>query len=189
MNRFAMGFAALTVVALGTAPAARAARLIHWQVELDGQIVLEGIATDSGHEPAEFVWLYLHSTVWEPSGGFTMPEAAGHPPQSKIEGRIMLRAQHVDRVLAEATLDSLAFRPYPSQSWGWQIMPDEVTRTAKLAGLTIPQGEAMTGPGFVLGALLEQPIVLLAVVVAGLTVILIVLGVWWGVRRRNPGSE
>lgn len=113
---------------------AYAARLLRFTIEVNGKTVFDAIHTDHGTaKPAE-VWSYLRSVSFQ---------GAGEPGalQMKLQGVVVIRAIHVERILAEAKVTELTLTRPNATSTEWSLPADEVVRTAGIAGLDVSPSE------------------------------------------------
>lgn len=117
---------------------AYAARLLRYTIEVNGQMMFDTIHTDNGlAKPAE-VWSYLRTTSFKAAG--KLPGEPG-AVQVKLQGTVVIRAMHVDRTLAEAKVTELTLTRPSDTSTEWSLSPEEVVRTAGIAGLDVTPSE------------------------------------------------
>jgi len=136
--------AILAVIGIFRCESAAAARLLQVHVECDGQLVLHTYYDDGGRADAATVWRYLgRQPIMVEEETATVDPDAESPLQATLEGDILIKFSHVDRVLAQAELSRLALIRLDDQSSMWFLSEQEVERTATIAGLgppsTIPE--------------------------------------------------
>lgn len=114
---------------------ARAARLLKVVVEQDGRQVLRTYYDDRGTEDAVTVWGYLAGQPIMVAKGTVVAADKDQPRQAHLDGKVRIRILHVDRVIAEAQVDSLQLQRRDPRQALWYLPGAEVRRTAKAAGL------------------------------------------------------
>lgn len=135
----AFSAAILAVIGSFCCESASAARLLQVHVECDGQLVLHTYYDDGGRADAATVWRYLgRQPIMVEEEAATVEPDAEAPLQATLEGEILIRFSHVDRVLAEAELSRLTLIRLNDQSSMWFLSEQEVERTAIVAGLGPP---------------------------------------------------
>jgi hypothetical protein len=135
--RFLVGTAVITL--LSQAQPASAARLLKVFVVQGDATILHAYYDDGGLADAATVWRYLQRP---PKGvdetASAVPADAANPLLAKLEGDIIVRMQHADRIIAQARVSSLALRRMDEKSSAWFLPAAEVERTAALAALGMP---------------------------------------------------
>jgi hypothetical protein len=124
------------VVLFLAGPSAYAARLLQIQVERGGQVVLETQFTDNGESDPAVVWDYLRRATLKPVG-FIAPDPAD-PLRATLTVDIRVAILHVAEPVGgrtQARVQELHLVRVTPQDEGWQLAPDEVTRTAQAAGI------------------------------------------------------
>jgi hypothetical protein len=160
-----------------------AARLLSATVELNGQTVLHSQYQDDdfwGAPPgAATVWRYLgKEPLWVEKGAQLHADAAD-PLRAKLRGNLVIRLQHVDRLIVEAKAADLTLIRAGPSSDKWFLPAEEVERLAQANGIP-----ALPSPG-----LFERPSTWV-----GLSIVAVVLvmsiSTWLLIRRRrSPSSE
>jgi len=149
-----------------------AARLLQVRVECDGQLVLHTYYDDAGRADAATVWRYLgrQPIMVEEETSSVEPDAEA-PLRATLDGDILVKLSHADRVLAEAELSRLTLIRPDAQSTMWFLPEQEVERTAPIAGLGPPAalpGVHNFGVGLLGVALLLSVFIAVAVVAVSL---------------------
>ncbi len=98
-------------------------RLLTVQIELDGQVVLEGIRGVPDNMPVDEMWDVLGEVAFAAKGG---------PPSGDLEGEVVVRIKHVDRELASANLKNLKLTPNDAGS-EWSLPQGQVERIKQAA--------------------------------------------------------
>lgn len=116
-----------------------AARLLTATVQLDGQTVLQSKYQDDdswGTPPGPAtVWRYLgKEPIWVEQGAQIQADAAD-PVRAKLRGNVVVRVQHVDRLIVEAKADELTLVRANPSSENWYLPADEVERLAQANGI------------------------------------------------------
>jgi hypothetical protein len=111
-----------------------AARLLSATVELNGQMVLRTAYEDDdfwGSPPgAATVWRYLgKERLWVEKEAQVCAGAA-HPLRAKLRGTLIIRLQHVDRLIVEAKAAELTLIRADPSSDKWFLPAEEVERLA-----------------------------------------------------------
>lgn len=150
---------------------AAAARLLQVHIECDGQLVLHTYYDDGGRANAATVWRYLgRQPIMVEEETVTVEPDAENPLQATLEGDILIRFSHVDRVLAQAELSRLTLTRLDDQSSTWFLSEQEVERTATIAGLgppsAVPKIDFFVVPALIGLALLVVVLIVVAIVVA-----------------------
>ncbi len=99
-------------------------RLLHIEVEVDGQIVCDGIRGVRDDMPVNEMWNVLDSMSFESTGVIPAP-ATGDEWQ--LQGDVVVRIKHVDHELARSALSALSLTRNASGS-GWSVDAAEVER-------------------------------------------------------------
>jgi hypothetical protein len=131
---------ALALLLLDVAPAS-AARLLKYSVLVDGKVVYVGQYTDDGLAGKARVWSYLEQVKFRPQPD--APVKADEALRHLIRGKVTLKAEHASQVIAEAALSEIMLLKDDPQSPDWKLAPEEIERTARLAGVgPLPDDEA-----------------------------------------------
>jgi hypothetical protein len=116
-----------------------AARLLQVYIELDGIVVIHGYYQDDGLADAATVWRYLQRPpIMADEDAMAVKASATKPLEAELVGEVAIRIQHVNRIIAEARLSTLALRRVDVQTRGWFLPAAEVERAAAIAELGIP---------------------------------------------------
>jgi hypothetical protein len=162
---------------------ALAARLVTAIVQLDGQIVLRSTYQDDdfwGALPgAATVWRYLgKEPLWVKKGVQVTADAA-EPLRANLKGSLVIRLQHVDRLIVESKAADLTLIRADPSSEKWFLPAQEVERLAQANG--IPD---VPSPAFFARA---SPWVGVSVAAA---VVVVSISGWLLIRaRRQPRGE
>ncbi len=132
------GVVALVTAILLVQPA-WGARLLQVYVERDGIVVAHSYYEDDGRADAASVWHYLqHPPIMVDNGVAGIEADAEQRLEAHLEGDLLLRIQHVERIIAQARLSTLTLCREHEQSRAWFLPVAEVERTAAAAGLGPP---------------------------------------------------
>jgi len=167
----AFSAAILALIGIFRCDSAAAARLLQVHLERDGQLVLHTYYDDGGRADAATVWRYLgRQPIMIEEETVTVEPDAENALQATLEGDILVKFSHVDRVLAQAELKRVTLIRSDDQSVMWFLSDQEVERTATIAGLgppsAVPEIEFFAVSaivGFALLAVLFLVIVILVV--------------------------
>jgi hypothetical protein len=113
---------------------AEAARLLKFTILVDGKVAYSGLHEDDGRAGKAQVWSYWESVKLLRESD-APPTAPDETLRSRLRGQVMLRVEHGQQVLAEASLADLLLLRDDPQSVNWKVAPEEIDRTAKLAGV------------------------------------------------------
>jgi hypothetical protein len=160
-----------------------AARLVTAVVQLDGQTVLRSTYQDDdfwGTPPgAATVWRYLgQEPMWVEKGGQVTADAA-EPAQAKLKGSLVIRLQHVDRLIVEAKAAELTLTRADPSSDKWFLPAEEVERLAQANG--IPAVPSLT--------LLERASTWLGLSIAAVVLVVSTCAWLWIRSWRPPSNE
>ena len=166
-------------LALGSS--AFAARLLSATVQLNGQTLLHSTYQDNdfwGAPDAATVWRYLgKEPLWVEKGAQVQADAAD-PSQASLRGDLIIRLQHVDRLIVSAKATELTLIRSDPSSDNWFLPAEEVERLAQTNG--IPAVPTLT--------LFERASSWFGVSIVA--VVLVVMSAWLLIRRRRqPSSE
>lgn len=125
-------------VVLLFASSASAARLLQVFIEHEGVVVAHTYYDDNGRADAATVWRYLETPPIMVDDDVTAINATVPDLEARLTGEVLIRFQHVDRVIAQARLSTLALRRSDGQTQRWFLSRSEAERTAKIAGLGSP---------------------------------------------------
>ena len=100
-------------------------RLLTIQIEVDGQVVLEGIRGVPDNTPVNEMWDVLGDVSF-------MSMSAEHEHPDTLNGNVVVRIKHVDRQLTSAKLKTLSLQPDDAGS-EWSIGKDEAERIKQAA--------------------------------------------------------
>ncbi len=129
------GLLALATAILLVRPA-WGARLLQVYVERDGTVVSCSYYEDDGRADEATVWRYLQRQPIMVDDGVTNIETdADNPLEAQLKGDLLLRIQHVERIIAQARLSTLTLCREHQQTQAWFLPVAEVERTAAVAGL------------------------------------------------------
>lgn len=151
-------------------PPAYAARLLAAEVEVDGKLVLRASYTDSGAENGPTVWRYLAGEPGWAETAKIQPDEAD-PQRAHLKGNIVIRIQHVDRPIVQASASELALVRIGSPGDRWFLPEAEVERIAADNG--IPPPTVVHSPRATLGLAIAGGLALL-----GLALVLLVFVLW-----------
>ncbi|MBC8876144.1 MAG: hypothetical protein H8E44_42505 [Planctomycetes bacterium] len=127
------------VIGMVRCESASAARLLQVHVERDGQLVLHTYYDDGGKADAATVWRYLgRQPIMLEEETMSVEPDTQNPLRATVDGDILIRFSHVDRVLAQTKLTRLNLIRSDAQSSMWFLSEQEVERTATIAGLGPP---------------------------------------------------
>jgi hypothetical protein len=116
-----------------------AARLLEVFVEHDGKVVSHTYYQDDGLADAATVWQYLNSQPIMVDDDVAAIEAlADNRLAAVLEGHVVIRFQHSDRLIAQAHLSTLTLRRADDRSQAWFLPVAEVERSAQAAALGPP---------------------------------------------------
>jgi hypothetical protein len=166
---------------LSLGSSAFAARLVKATVQLDGQTVLHSTYQDDDYADAATVWRYLSKEpLWVENGAQVKADAA-EPLQAKLRGSLVIRLQHVDRLIVESKASELTLIRSGPASDKWFLPVAEVERIAQANGIpNVPSPDL-----FERGDAWLWPIVAATVVL----VIGISVGLLIKARRRPSGDQ
>ncbi len=154
-----------------------AARLLDVYIERDGQVIVHTFYDDGGRADAATVWRYLADPPIMVDDKTTRLEAdAGSSLDVAIEGDILIRIQHVDRVIAQAKLSTLMLHRAAEQTDAWFLPEAEVERAARVAGLGPPSAPPSR----------TMPVRLSSVLAISILVLVGLLGTIVFIRRHRP---
>jgi hypothetical protein len=123
--------------------AATAARLLDVYIEQDGAVVIHSYYQDDGLADAATVWRYLQRPpIIVDDDAMAVKANAASPLEAELVGDVAIRIQHVNRIIAQARLSTLALRRADEQTSGWFLPAAEVERAAAIAGLGKPNMSA-----------------------------------------------
>ncbi len=135
----ALSAAVLISINLFCCEPAFAARLLQVHVECDGQLVVHTYYDDAGRADGATVWRYLgRQPIMVEEETVTVEPDAEAPLQATLNGDILVKFSHGDRVLAQAELSRLTLIRPDAQSSMWFLPGQEVERTATIAALGPP---------------------------------------------------
>jgi hypothetical protein len=168
---------------LAMGSSAFAARLLSATIQLNGQTVLHATYQDDdfwGAPPgAATVWRYLgKEPLWVEKGPQVQADAAD-PLLAKLRGNLVIRLQHVDRLIVEAKAAELTLIRAGPSSDRWFLPADEVERLAQANG--IPAAPSLT--------LLGRAGTWLGLSIAAVVLVVGVSAWLLSRRRRQPSSE
>jgi hypothetical protein len=116
-----------------------AARLVTATFQRDGQTVLRSTYQDNdfwGAPPgAATVWRYLGKEPMWVEKGVQVAADAAEPLQAKLKGSLVIRLQHVDRLIVEAKADDITLIRADPSSQKWFLPTEEVERLAQANGI------------------------------------------------------
>lgn len=101
-------------------------RLLTVQIELDGVITFEGIRGVPDNMPVEQMWSVLKDVSFQLTNKAAVSNSADTQTCS-LNGKVVVRIQHVDRNLGRAALTSLSLRKGEPGS-SWSLEQNEVDR-------------------------------------------------------------
>ena len=160
-----------------------AARLLHAVAQLNGQTVLRSTYQDDdfwGAPPgAAIVWRYLGKEPLWVEEGVQIQASVDDPLQAKLQGLLVLRLQHVDRVIVEAKAGELTLIRASPSSIKWFLPAGEVERLAQANGIP-----AVPSP-----ALFERASTWLWLSMAALVLLVSTIACLLIRTRRQPSSE
>ncbi len=123
----------------GLTTPAYARRLIHFEILLDGKVILHATLGDNGKASPDEVWEYLRTVKFaqptpeqlpedeRPAADFRILPEPDRPLQARLRGKIRIFNRYGgDIVLTELQL--VRSSPHSDQ---WQLAPAEVSRTAE----------------------------------------------------------
>lgn len=140
-----LGFVLLTV------RPASAARLLDVYIEQDGNVVAHTYYDDGGRADAATVWRYLaEPPIMVEDEVTSIVPTEEDPLIAVLSGDLVIKIQHVDRVIAEAPLSSLRLQRESEQTVAWFLPHTEVERTAFMAGLDPPAPPAEVRDSYLL---------------------------------------
>ena len=99
-------------------------RFLVFQIELDGQVVLEGMQGVSDIMPVDEMWDVLGKVPFSAKEGQTPPD--------ELEGDVVVRITHVNKELASAKLKTLSLQPDAAGS-NWSLSAAEAERVKRAA--------------------------------------------------------
>jgi hypothetical protein len=168
-------------LALGNS--AFAARLLSATVQLNGQTVLHSKYQDDdfwGAPPgAATVWRYLgKEPLWVEKGAEVQADAAD-PLRAKLQGNVVIRLQHVDRLIAEAKAADLTLIRADPSSDKWFLPAEGVERLAQANGIpAVPSPTPIERASTWLGLSIAAGVLVMSI------------STWLLIRRRRqPSSE
>ena len=115
-----------------------AARLLDVTIEQDGRVIAHTYYQDNGRADAATVWRYLASAPIMVDEDIDAVESDPAVLEVNLTGELVIRFEHVDRVIAEARLSALTLKRTNPNSQEWFLSDSEVERTARAAGLGAP---------------------------------------------------
>ena len=122
-----MGFACLTS---SCAPVGQ--RLLHIDIEVDGQVAYSGIRGVPDSTPVEKMWNVLEDVPFDPpSDSIDATTKPGKTSQT-LTGGIVVRIKHTDRELASASLESVTVN-WDQETSHWYLSETESDRVRKAA--------------------------------------------------------
>jgi hypothetical protein len=165
---------------LAVGSSAFAARLLTATIQLNGQTVLHSTYQDNdywGAPSAATVWRYLgKEPLWVEKGAQVQADAAD-PLQANLRGDLIIRLQHVDRLIVSAKATELTLIRADPSSDKWFFPAEELERLAQTNG--IPSVRTLT--------LFEHASSWLGVSIVA--VLLVVTSAWLLIRRRRQPSR
>jgi hypothetical protein len=151
--------------------------LLHLDVFVDDTHVLQTLYSAGDREDAATLWRRLSREPFaaEPVGN--LEHDADDPLSASLTGDIVVELSHARRTLVRLNVRRLQLVRPNEQDDKWRLPPEEVERTARLAGL----GPARAAPGqqwAFTGIRMVLPIVLIAIIT-------IVVWLSWPTSDRN----
>lgn len=123
------------LICLLTSPAC-GARLLQVYLEADDRTILHTFYQDDGRAKAAAIWRYLKAPpIMVDENATSISVGTRDPLLATVQGNLILRVQHKERVIARASLSTLTLRREERQSQAWFLPAAEVERTAAVAGL------------------------------------------------------
>lgn len=166
-----------------------AARLLSATFQQNGQTVLMTKYQDDdmwGAPPgAATVWRYLGKKPLWVEEGATIQADAADPLQAKLRGALVIRLQHVDRVIVEAKAAELTLIRADPSGDQWFLAVEEVERLARANGIPdVPSPTPFQRASTWLGLGVAVAVVFMVVVVV------VGIGAWVLLRaRRRPVGD
>ena len=102
-------------------------RLLTVQIDLDGNVVYEGIRGVPDNTPVVEMWDVLGDVPFEPTATENNGTEDGESNGRTLEGTIVVRIKHVNRELANASLEGLTLRSNDAEA-SWSLDAAEVAR-------------------------------------------------------------
>src|SRR5688572_23628022 len=112
---------------LSWAPPALAARVVQFEILVDGQVVLDAQRGDEGGASADTVWAYLRGLEFRPAKGAAVAADPGDPLRATLKGKVRIFARYG----GDAEVDTLTL-VRDKEGGAWKVDPKEVERTAKV---------------------------------------------------------
>jgi hypothetical protein len=163
-------------LALGSS--AFAARLLGATVQLNGQTVLQSKYQDDDFWGAPTVWRYLGKEPLLVEKGAQVQADVADPLRAKLRGSLVIRIQHVDRLIVEAKAGELTLIRADPSSDKWFLPAEEVERLAQAN--SIPAVPSLT--------LFERTSTWFGLSIAAV-VLVVSISAWLSRRRREPSGE
>lgn len=92
-------------------------RHLHIEIELDGQVVFEGMRGVNDNMPVEQMWRVLDDVPFKMTAGYLNSLGSTDIQTHTLNGKVLVRIKHVDRQLAIASLSSLSLSRDSTGSW------------------------------------------------------------------------
>lgn len=159
------------------------ARLLSATVQLDGQTVLQTSYQDddmwSAPPGAATVWRYLSKKPLSAEKVVQLEVDNSKPLQAKLQGTLVIRMQHVNRVIVEAKATELTLIRADPASDQWYLPVDEVERLAQANGI----------PGLPSATLFQFASTWLGLTAAAAVVVSLAAWLLLRARQRHPGEQ
>jgi hypothetical protein len=123
--------------------AALAARLLTAAVECNEQCVLRTAYQDDGRQDAAIVWQYLDRKPLWSEGATTIVADAADPLKATLQGKVMIRVQHGNRIIVAARTDTLCLARTDSANQDWFLAAGEIERIGHDNGLKSASSRAV----------------------------------------------
>ena len=135
-----LSFMAAILAVLSWPSPALALRVYHFDILLDGKLVLQCVARDQGYESPDEVWDSLKERRFKqpdrrfipekerPAEGFTITPDKSDPLRATLTGKIRVFARYG----GDVTVESLELVRDKKDSEEWRLSSKEVARTKKL---------------------------------------------------------
>ena len=119
MNRHVTRIIVLALLVLATTSCVHIGqRLLHIEIELDGQVVFTGMRGVRDDMPVEQMWGVLADVSFELAADSASSHEGTSERSRSLDGNVVVRIKHVDRELAVASLSSLSLtRDAATSSW------------------------------------------------------------------------